>query len=64
MASKLIRLALDTMPGGTVAAQTLAEETASTSVKKLGFRLVGTVKHSEDGLVWEWQLGGLPRPNH
>ena len=57
MASKLIRLALDKSPSVTVAAQTLPEENASTSVlKKLRFRLVGPVKHPEDGLVWEWQL--------
>jgi ribosomal-protein-alanine N-acetyltransferase len=57
MASELIRLALDKMPAVTVAAQTLPEENASTSVlKKLRFQLVGTVEHPEDGLVWEWQL--------
>ena len=57
MASELIRLALDKMPAVTVAAQTLPEENASTSVlQKLRFRLVGTVEHPEDGLVWEWQL--------
>jgi ribosomal-protein-alanine N-acetyltransferase len=57
MASELIRLALDKMPAVTVAAQTLPEENASTSVlQKLRFRLVGTVEHPEDGLVWEWQF--------
>ena len=57
MASELIRLAFDKMPAVTVAAQTLPEESASTSVlKKLRFRLAGTVEHAEDGLVWEWQL--------
>jgi GNAT superfamily N-acetyltransferase len=57
MASELIRLALVQMPGVTVAAQTLPEESASTSIlKKLNFRLVGSVEHPEDGLVWEWQL--------
>ncbi len=57
MATELIRLALEKMPAVTVAAQTLPEENASTSVlKKLRFRLVGTVEHPEDGLVWEWQL--------
>jgi ribosomal-protein-alanine N-acetyltransferase len=57
MASELIRLARDKMSAVTVAAQTLPEENASTSVlKKLRFRLVGTVEHPEDGLVWEWQL--------
>ncbi len=61
MASELIRLALDKMPALTVAAQTLPEENASTSVlKKLRFRLVGTVEHPEDGLVWEWQLSDSP----
>lgn len=57
MASELIRLALDTMPTVTVAAQTLPEENASTSIlKKLQFRFLGTLEHPEDGLVWEWQL--------
>jgi len=57
MASELIRLALEKMPAVTVAAQTLPEENASTSVlKKLRFRFVGSVEHPEDGLVWEWQL--------
>ena len=59
MAAELIRLALDKMPALTVAAQTLPEENASTSVlKKLRFRLVGTVEHPEDGLVWEWHRSG------
>ena len=57
MAAELIRIALDELPDVTVAAQTLPEENASTSIlKKLRFRLVGTVEHPEDGLVWEWQL--------
>lgn len=57
MASELIRLALNNMSAVTIAAQTLPEENASTSVlKKLRFRLVSTVEHPEDGLVWEWQL--------
>jgi hypothetical protein len=57
MAAELIHLALGKMPAVTVAAQTLPEENASTSVlKKLRFRLVDTVEHPEDGLVWEWQL--------
>jgi len=57
MAAELIRLALDKMPAVTVAAQTLPEENASTSVlKKLRFRFVDSVEHPEDGLVWEWQL--------
>ncbi len=57
MASKLIRLALEKTPTLTVAAQTLPEENASTSVlKKLQFRRVGALEHPEDGLVWEWHL--------
>jgi RimJ/RimL family protein N-acetyltransferase len=57
MASELIRLALEKMPDVRVAAQTQPEENASTSIlKKLRFRLVGSVEHSEDGLVWEWLL--------
>ena len=59
MASELIRLAREKMPSVTVAAQTLPEENASTSVlKKLRFRLVGALEHPEDGQVWEWQLSG------
>ena len=58
MATELIRLALNESPDLIVAAQTLPEENASTSIlKKLRFHLVGTVEHPEDGLVWEWQLG-------
>jgi RimJ/RimL family protein N-acetyltransferase len=57
MAAELIRMALDKTPAVTVAAQTLPEENASTSVlKKLRFRLVDSVEHPEDGLVWEWHL--------
>ena len=57
MASELVRLAQDQMPAVIVAAQTLPEENASTSVlKKLRFRFVGSVEHPEDGLVWEWQV--------
>lgn len=60
MAAELIRLALEKLPAVIVAAQTLPEENASTSVlKKLRFRLVGTLEHPEDGLVWEWHLSGV-----
>ncbi len=39
-----------------VTAQTLPELNASSSILgKLFFDLVGTVKHPEDGKVWEWQ---------
>lgn len=57
MASELIRLAREKAPAVTIAAQTLHEENASTSVlKKLQFRLAHTLEHPEDGQVWEWQL--------
>ena len=57
MASELIRLARAKMPAVTVAAQTLPEDNASTSVlKKLQFRLTGALEHPEDGRVWEWEL--------
>ena len=57
MASELIRMALEKSPTLIVAAQTLPEENASTSIlKKLRFRCVGAVEHPEDGLVWEWHL--------
>jgi len=57
MASELIRLAREKEPAVTVAAQTLPEENASTSIlKKLRFHLAGSLEHPEDGQVWEWQL--------
>ena len=58
MAAELICIALKKSPAVTVAAQTLPEENASTSVlKKMRFIMVGAVEHPEDGLVWEWHLG-------
>lgn len=57
MASELIKMARNKIPVLTVAAQTLPEENASTTVlKKLQFRFVGALEHPDDGLVWEWQL--------
>ena len=57
MAGELIRLAFDKSPNVIVAAQTLPEKSASTSIlKKLGFCFVAAIEHREDGLVWEWQL--------
>jgi [ribosomal protein S5]-alanine N-acetyltransferase len=57
MSQALIRIAFDTMPELTIAAQTLPEENASITVlKKLGFRFVTELEHPEDGKVWEWQL--------
>jgi [ribosomal protein S5]-alanine N-acetyltransferase len=57
MAAELVRIAWQEEAGLTIFAQTLPEENASTTIlKKLGFRPVGTVEHSEDGPVWEWEL--------
>ncbi|MDT4969186.1 MAG: [ribosomal protein S5]-alanine N-acetyltransferase [Acidobacteriota bacterium] len=57
MAGELIRLAFDNEPNVIVAAQTLPERSASTSIlTKLGFCFVTALEHPEDGLVWEWQL--------
>jgi [ribosomal protein S5]-alanine N-acetyltransferase len=56
-ARELIRIARETRPGITVAAQTLPEPNASNSLlKKLGFEFKGSLIHPEDGEVWEWQL--------
>lgn len=57
MAAELIRLAFDKSPNVIVAAQTLPQRNASTSIlTKLGFCFVAAMEHPEDGLVWEWQL--------
>lgn len=56
MARELLRIAWSAEPSVTVAAQTLPNESASTSIlRKLGFVLVDTLTHPEDGKVWEWQ---------
>ena len=40
-----------------IAAQTLPEENASTSIlRKLGFRLHGSVHHPDNREIWEWRL--------
>lgn len=55
MASHLVAVA--TQNGvAQIRAQTLPEENASTSIlRKLGFVLVGSVQHPDDGEVWEWR---------
>ena len=41
----------------TIRAHTLPEHSASTSVLlKCGFTRIGEVTHSEDGLVWRWEM--------
>jgi len=66
LASELVRVAREVDEVLTVFAQTLPEESASTSIlQKLGFRMIRTVDHPEDGLVWEWELPAhvpLPGP--
>jgi len=57
MAQALVQIAFEAVPGLTIAAQTLPEESASTSVlKKLGFQFAAELEHPEDGKVWEWRL--------
>lgn len=57
MARELIQIACKAAPALTVIAQTLPEESASTTIlTKLGFTLAGDVEHPEDGTVWEWRL--------
>jgi [ribosomal protein S5]-alanine N-acetyltransferase len=59
MARHLVDIALATSPGVTVAAQTLPEENASTTIlRKLGFVFKETLIHPEDGQVWEWVYQG------
>ncbi len=57
MARELIRLAAAEDSKVIVFAQTLPQESASTSIlKKLGFHCIGSVEHPEDGTVGEWEL--------
>lgn len=57
LASELVLIARAENGNLTVFAQTLPEENASTTIlRKLGFQMVGTVDHPEDGPVWEWEL--------
>ena len=57
MARELVEMARAADQSVIIAAQTLPQESASTTIlKKLGFALVGSVNHPEDGEVWEWQL--------
>jgi RimJ/RimL family protein N-acetyltransferase len=56
MASALLGIAGEAGAEVIATAQTLPQESASTAIlKKLGFVLIGTVDHPEDGEVWEWQ---------
>jgi ribosomal-protein-alanine N-acetyltransferase len=57
MASRLVEMTNARPDVSCVAAQTLVARNASHRVlEKLGFQAIGTVEHSEDGVVLEWQL--------
>ena len=57
MARELVGMARKASSTVIIAAQTLPQESASTTIlKKLGFILISSVDHPEDGEVWEWQL--------
>jgi ribosomal-protein-alanine N-acetyltransferase len=57
MARALLRIASETDAGVIATAQTLPRESASTAIlTKLGFVLIATVNHPEDGEVWEWHV--------
>ena len=56
-ARALVAIARQSDPSLLIAAQTLPEENASTAIlRKLGFRLHGSVQHPQDGEIWEWHL--------
>ena len=57
LARELLKIAQAADNRLSVFAQTLPEENASTSIlRKLGFRMTGTVEHPDDGHVWQWEL--------
>ena len=57
MARTLVELARGVDADLIIAAQTLPQTSASTAIlKRLGFVLMGSINHPEDGEVWEWQL--------
>jgi ribosomal-protein-alanine N-acetyltransferase len=63
MARALIDKAWKTEADVIIAAQTLPNENASTTIlRKLGFALVGIINHPEDGEVWEWKLSNRASP--
>ena len=61
MATELLRSCREAadLAGGRFIAHTLPEEGPSTTIlRKLGFRNVGAIDHSEDGVVWKWVESG------
>jgi [ribosomal protein S5]-alanine N-acetyltransferase len=62
MARMLVEMAHPAEADVVIAAQTLPQEGPSTAIlRKLGFVLMGSIDHPEDGEVWEWQLPNNPR---
>lgn len=56
-AQELIAYAIASGRVRTIRAHTLPQRNASTHVlEKCGFMLIGEVAHSEDGVVWRWEL--------
>lgn len=57
MARPLVQLALDTVEGIILTAQTLPEDNATTAIlRRLGLVQAGTAHDPEVGEVWAWQL--------
>lgn len=57
MARQLVQMARQAEATLTVIAQTLPQESASTSIlRKQGFVFETEVQHPEDGLLWQWKL--------
>ncbi|QJW85337.1 GNAT family N-acetyltransferase [Ramlibacter terrae] len=57
MTGELLKVARLQVPAVTVVAHTMREEGPSTIIlRKHGFKLLGEVKHPEDGPVWKWAL--------
>lgn len=55
MAAQLIEVTRQIRSDCALIAHTLPVESASTAIlRKLGFVLVGTIEHPEDGPVWKW----------
>lgn len=57
MAKHLLKIARDADFSVKITAQTMPEKNASTRIlEKLNFQKVRTVKHPDDGDVWEWEI--------
>jgi len=66
MAAQLLALthAAAALRGFVYIAHTLAQESASTGIlRRLGFTLLGTIVHPEDGTVWKWHKTNTQPPS-